>query len=267
MYKAIFLDLDGTLLDDNKNVSEENKKAIQYAKEKGVYVVLCSGRQKDAVKTFKEMADSSRYIISSNGAQIYDCEKNETLYTCTIDKDICEILVKYIIENKYFIRIENDYVRYVNSPKLFIKHEIVLDNQQELFNIINEDKIIQLAIGAPTKEEIYKVVDFIKSLNRDDIKIENVFPTEVGETKFWAANLINSNSSKGNAIYGLCKYLKIDINNVIAMGDDLNDLSMIKTVGLGVAMENALEEVKKVAKEITKNNNENGVAEIIKSKI
>ena len=267
MYKAIFLDLDGTLLDDDKNISEENKKAIQYAKEKGVYVCLCSGRQKDAVKTFKEMADCSRYIICSNGSQIYDCENNETLYTCTIDKDLCEKLAKFVIENKYFIRIENDFVRYINSPKLFIKHEIVLDNENELFDIINEDKIIQISIGAPTQEEIYKVVDFIKDLNRSDLKIENVFPTEVGETKFWAINLINTNSSKGNAIHGLCKYLKIDINDVIAMGDDLNDLSMIKVVGLGVAMENALDEVKKCAKEVTKTNNENGVAEIINTKI
>lgn len=265
MYKAVFLDLDGTLLDDEKNISKENKDAIEYAKQKGVYVCLCSGRQKDAVKNFKEMANSSRYIICSNGAQIYDCDNNEELFSCTIDKEICEILAKFVLENKYYIRIENSYTRYINSKDFFVKYEIILEDENELFKIIDEDKTIQVTIGAKNEEEIHKVINFVNSLNRKDIKIENVFPAGIGN--IWVANIINTNTSKGNAIQGLCKYLKIDINDVIAIGDDSNDISMIKNVGLGVAMENAGDDVKRVAKEVTKNNNQNGVAEIINAKI
>jgi hydroxymethylpyrimidine pyrophosphatase-like HAD family hydrolase len=78
--------------------------------------------------------------------------------------------------------------------------------------------------------------------------------------------LSSKNVSKGNAIYGLCKFLKIDINDVIAIGDGINDISMIKVVGLGVAMENGEPEVKAVAKEITTTNLENGVAKVLKEK-
>ena len=79
-------------------------------------------------------------------------------------------------------------------------------------------------------------------------------------------NIINKNTSKGNAINGLCKYLKLNINDVIACGDDLNDISMIQTVGLGVAMGNAVPIVKEYAKEVTKTNIENGVAEVLFNK-
>ena len=74
---------------------------------------------------------------------------------------------------------------------------------------------------------------------------------------------MNDSVSKGNAILGLCKYLRIDMKDVIAIGDEVNDVPMVEVAGLGVAMENAFEEVKKVAKEITKSNVENGVAYIL----
>ena len=72
-------------------------------------------------------------------------------------------------------------------------------------------------------------------------------------------NVINSNASKGNAINGLCKYLKIEVNDVIAMGDDLNDISMMQAVGMGVAMGNAIDKLKEVATFVTKPNYENGI--------
>lgn len=267
MYKAIFLDLDGTLLDDDKNVSEENRKAIKNAKDNGVYVCLCSGRQKDAVEEYKNMAGTSRYIISSNGAQIYDCDKKEVLYACSLDKDICNKLVEFVIENNFFIRTETKYSRYINKRDILIKYEIILEDNKELRDLVANNDILQCSIATNSQEDINKTIEFVKKLNRSDIKIENVFKDEIRGKVFYIINIINTSTSKGNAINGLCKYLKIDINDVIAMGDDKNDLSMLEAVGLGVAMGNAEDIVKKVAKEVTKTNIENGVAEIINSKI
>ena len=266
MYKAIFLDLDGTLLDDDKNISEVNKFAIKKARENGVYVCLCSGRQKDAVNGFKQIAKSSRYIICSNGAQIYDCEKNEELFSCKIDEENCHILQKYVEENNLYAIIEDSYARYINSKEILKKYEIVLDNN-EIKKLILENNILQFSIEHNTKKEAEKTIQYISSLNLSSIKIENFYRETIRGKEYWKINIINSNVSKGNAIYGLCKFLKIDIKDVIAIGDDKNDLSMIKNVGLGVAMGNAEEIVKENAKEVTKTNNENGVAEIINSKI
>lgn len=262
MYKAIFLDLDGTLLDDEKNISEENKKAIEYAENKGAIVCLCSGRQKEVVKKFKNMAQiKSKYIISSNGTEIYDCEENDVLFLSQLEKDLCKTIYEIAETNDYLIRIDTKYGRYITDLKYSYFNEIELNEDIDKF--LNENEITQVTIGVQGEKNIDKIIEYIKSLNRTDIKIENRFPTIAGGKEFWAINIINKNASKGNAIYGLCKYLKISPQDVIAMGDDLNDISMFKTVGLGVAMGNALPEVKEFAKEVTKTNNENGVAEII----
>lgn len=266
MYKAVFLDLDGTLLDDKKEISKENKDAIEYVKSKDGLVIICSGRQKNAVVDYKKLADASRYVICSNGTQIYDCDLNEELYSCRVDQDISKILLDYVVKNNFYIRIEDSYARYINSKEYFFKHEIILDSYEDMLKLILEDNVLQITIGTKTEEEMNQVVDFIKSLNRKDIKIENLYPPVEYGVQMYSANIINVNASKGNAIYGLCKYLHIDINEVIAIGDDENDLSMIKMAGLGVAMGNAEEEVKKVAKVITKTNIQNGVAEILRSK-
>lgn len=266
MYKVVFLDLDGTLLDNKKEISQENKDAIEYVISKGGQVIICSGRQKNAVVDYKQRAGASRYVICSNGTQIFDCDTNEELYACKVDQDISKILLDYVYENNFYIRIEDSYARYINSDKYLVKHEIILDSYEDMLKLILEDNVLQITIGTDTQEQMDQVVDYIHSLNRKDIKIENLYPPVEYAPQLYSANIINTNASKGNAIYGLCKYLHVDINDVIAMGDDENDLSMIKAVGLGVAMGNATKQIKEVAKEITKTNVQNGVAEILRSK-
>lgn len=266
MYKAIFLDLDGTLLDNQKNISEENKIAIKKARDNGVYVCLCSGRQKDVIEEFQNIAKSSKYIICSNGTQIYDCESKEELYSCSIDKDISNKIINFAIENNFYIITETNYSRYVNNDIFSKKYEIVVENN-EIKQIAQKDDILQISIVSNNDENIKNAKEFFYNLKSSEVKIENFLTDVVNGERMWAINIINSSCSKGNAINGLCKYLNIDIKDVIAMGDDKNDISMINAVGLGVAMGNAQDDVKKIAKEITKTNNENGVAEIINSKI
>lgn len=264
MYKAVFLDLDGTLLDDNKRISEENKEAIKYAKEKGTQIIICSGRQQNTIKEYRNEIDASNYIICCNGAEIYDCNTKQDLFTANIPDDLIYKLYNYANERNYLARFDTKYGRYINNMNYFISKEIYLDEDVDKF--INENKILQFTVGTETEEQIDKTIEYIKSLNRSDIKIENRYKAIAGECKFWAINIINSNASKGNAISGLCKYLKIDVNDVIGMGDDYNDISMMDAVGCGIAMGNAMKLVKEHAKEVTVTNNENGVAKILKSK-
>ena len=116
MYKAIFLDLDGTLLDDDKNVSEENRKAINMAENKGVSVCLCSGRQKEFVKKIKKKAGiNSQYLISSNGCEIYDLKNNEVLFTANLENSLSQKLYEFCSENQYLIRLDTVYGRYINN--------------------------------------------------------------------------------------------------------------------------------------------------------
>lgn len=265
MYKAIFLDLDGTLLDDDKNVSQENRKAIDMAESIGVSVCLCSGRQKEFVKKIKEKAGiNSQYVISSNGCEIYDLKNKEVLFTANLENSLSKNLYEYCENKGHLIRIDTIYGRFLNNMKYEYSGE--LEFSENIDKFLSENNVIQISVCTKTEHEIDEAINYIKSLGAD-IKIENRYKTGNRDWSLWAINIINKNASKGNAIYGLCKYLKIDIKDVIAMGDDLNDISMIKEAGLGVAMGNATPKVKQVADEITKTNNENGVAEIINSKI
>ena len=170
----------------------------------------------------------------------------------------------YCIRNNYLARIDTKYARYISDMNYFISKEVKMEENINKF--INENKVLQFTIGTKTENQIDEVIEYVNSLNRKDIKIENRYHIKTKQFEIWAINIINKNASKGNAINGLCKYLKINIDEVIAIGDDLNDISMIKTVGCGVAMGNAKEKVKEFAKEVTLSNNENGVSKILRNK-
>ena len=264
MYKAVFLDLDDTLLDNEKNISDENKAAIKYVQEKGGLVCIASGRSIEATKKFRDMAKASNYIIYSNGAGIFDCDANEKLFSADIEKEICLNLYNYSVENNLGIRIDTPYGRFISDEKYAVNLDIVFDIKEGL-KIIYDNDILQISYITDTEEQRSQAIDFVKESIPKNIKIENIFMTGMKD-EFYAINLVNTNVSKGNAINGLCKFLKIDVNNVIAIGDGLNDISMIKTAGLGVAMENAREEVKEIADEVTSTNLENGVAKILREK-
>lgn len=263
MYKAVFLDLDDTLLDSNKNISEENQEAIKYVKEKGGQVFIASGRSIEVTKKYRNLIEANTYIIYSNGAGIFDCDANEKLFSADMEKEIVLKLYNYAIKNDIGIRIDTPYGRYINGEKYAIKLDVVFEDEGE--KIIIDNDILQVSFLSESEEKRSKVIEFIDKNIHKTVKIENIFKTGYNE-EFFAINLVNTNVSKGNAISGLCKFLKIDIKDVIAIGDGLNDISMIKMAGLGVAMANAESKVKEAADEITSTNLENGVAKILKAK-
>lgn len=265
MYRAIFIDLDGTLLDDEKNVSSENINAIKKAEELGTNVIICSGRQLESIKDIKEKACiNSKYVISSNGTEIYDLENKEVLFSSIISKKHCKILYDYVQSNDLIIRLDTKYGRYCNNMKYITSIELEL-NPNELNSFIENNDVTQISICAFSEETINSVITYVDSIsNSGDLKIENKFNLVNNKYNLWVINIIRKNASKGNAMLGLCKFLKINIDEVIAVGDDKNDISMIDPAGLGIAMNNAIDEVKKVANYITKNNNnQSAIAEII----
>jgi len=262
MYKALFLDLDGTLLDDNKNISEENKNAIQYATNKGAYVIITSGRAITATQIFLEKMQGCRYIIFSNGAGIYDVENNEFISLITIEKELCLEMYRYAIKKDICMRFDTNYGRFITNMKYAINTDIKMEEDIEEF--LDKNLIIQVSFIHDSKEKIYELIKNINDNLGKDLKVEDVFITGPNGD-FFATCAINPAASKGNAVCGMCKFLKIDLQDAIAMGDGLNDISMLSVVGLGVAMGNATSETKEAAKEITCTNNENGVAKIIMS--
>lgn len=259
MKKIVFFDLDGTLLTREKKVLEENKEAIKKARENGIEIVICSGRQQGAVRHYQEEAGAGRYVITTNGAEIYDTETEEELFYCSLDKEFCKNFYNYMLENDLFFRIDTKYARYFNDEKNRVLDEILFEEEPNKF--FDENNILQISIGSVDSKKTDEVVEYLKQF--PDLRIENRYITRLTADALDMINIINKNASKGNAAIGLCKYLKIDPEEAACFGDDYNDSSMLKAVGYPVAMGNAYDEIKNLAKEITKNNNEPGISEVL----
>ena len=259
MTKIIFFDLDGTLLNEEKQILNENKEAIKKARENGIEVVICSGRQQSQVRFYKEEAGAGRYVITTNGAEIYDTEADEQLFNCSLEKDFCKEFYNYIMEKGLFFRLDTKYARYFNQEKNRIMNEILFNEEPNRF--FKENDILQISVGSIDSKKIDDTIQYLKKFS--DIKIENRYIAKLTAGPLDIINIINKNASKGNAIRGLCKYLKINLEDAVCFGDDSNDISMFQIVGHPVAMGNAFDELKLIAKEVTKKNDEPGIAEVL----
>lgn len=257
MFKIVFFDLDGTLLTSKKEILEENKKAIKNALDNGIEVCICSGRPQSAVRYYQEMSGAGRYIISTNGSEICDTKDNEQLFKCPIEKDLILKLYEFVLERNLFARIDTKYGRYINIMEYNILNELPMEEDYKKF--FEENEVLQISIGSKNWADIDELVDNLDS----DLKVENRFVAENLPGDIQVVNIINKSASKGNAILGLCKYLKIAPEEAMAFGDDYNDISMMKAV-YGVAMGNAFDEIKAIAKEVVPTtNNEAGIAMIL----
>lgn len=259
MKKIIFFDLDGTLLTSRREILKENIDTIKKIREKGIEVCLCSGRQKEAIRKYQKLSGAGKYIICTNGAEIYDTEAEDELYAAPLEEEVCIKLFEYATANNIFMRIDTKYGRYINFPEYQILGEVLMEEDYKKF--FRENKVLQFSVGSLTSEIIDKIEEGINKTGY--MKVVNRFVSSIIPAKLHVLNIVNSSVSKGNAILGLCKYLKIDPKDAIGFGDDFNDIPMMQAVGYGVAMGNASDDVKKLAKEVIATNDEPGIAEFL----
>ncbi len=264
MYKAVFIDIDGTLRSASGEISKRNIEAIKDLMKKGILIVLCSGRPRHYVLDISKKSFASKYIISSNGAEIYNTENGKIISIDEIPKEaifkICSLCVK---QNIRFTINAGD-IRYLNKYWHDDSKEIIIN-----FNRINEylkDKqVTQIVVSEDKLDKMFYIKETLRDiLNEYDLKIgnesRNVSYNDINSTENSFMDITRNNVSKGNAIIKFCKIMNIDIKDTIAIGDDNNDISMFKVAGYGVAMENATDKLKEISNEITRSNNENGVA-------
>ena len=260
MYKVIFIDIDGTLRDNNRNISNRTIETIKKVTEKGILVVLCSERPRKYTEEISKKCNASKYIITSGGANIFDYEKNEIIYINKMHKEACLELYKIAEKENISFIMNVGESRVVNKLKNLDGTEIELKTDIEKF--IKDNDIMQCVIADSDFEKIRNLKQKIEKMKKVEIKNQHKnltnskFPME-GTAYYDVANI---ESSKGNAIIKFCEKLNIDLKDTIAIGDDFNDISMFKVVGYSVVMENANDKIKEYADEITQTNDNDGVA-------
>ncbi len=271
MYKLIAIDLDGTLLDSNKNISKENIEAIRLAESKGVKVIICSGRIFGGARIYAEEALLKEPLIACNGAIIKEMKTGRLLYEKTLKDEACYRIIEachaeniyfhaYIGDTMYAERLEFSSLSYTEKnkklpPERRVDVRVTVDMSH---TIKNSER--------PASKIVIVSRDF-EQLARARKKISEIPSIDVVSSDFDNFEVVSSGVSKGNALKFLAREMDISMSEVAAIGDNENDFSMIKEVGLGIAMQNAEQSLKEISDFITSSNDENGVAKAIKEYI
>lgn len=258
--KIVFVDIDGTLVDDNKKISDVTKRSIKRIVDKGIYVVLVSGRDLfHAVDKSKE-ANASSIVITTNGGDIYDYDKNEHIFFDRLSEDKITKIWDYCKKNKIGMILKSSMGVYYNKYSL-VKNGI----NYKLITSINEcdiNSVSQLLIMSNTSKNIDDASVIVKNLGLNVTSCSSSYFVDPYRDYF-SIDINNPNISKGATITNLLKYLNIRKDDSICFGDFINDLEMFDVCGLKVAMGNALKEIKDAADFITDSNNDNGVANFL----
>ncbi|CAN7582626.1 Cof-type HAD-IIB family hydrolase [Peribacillus frigoritolerans] len=235
--KLVALDMDGTLLNKAGEISEENRRAIKEAENQGVFVVLSTGRSYATCSDFAKSMELQSYLITVNGSEIYD-NQGKLVERNIVDSEsiqwMWELSQKH---NTHFWAISCDNIYRAEMP------EKIHDSQW-------------LKFGFDTNDESIRQIIMDELVSKGTFEISNSSPTNI------EVNAMGVNKAK--AIKLVCSLLDITMENVMAVGDSLNDLAMISEAKVGVAMGNAQEIVKEKADWITATNEEDGVAKAIR---
>lgn len=263
--KAIFLDLDGTLLNDSKEITAGNRLAIEKALKEGHKVIINTGRPlASAIKQAVKLGLTSEgcYLISFNGGIIYDMGNEkiidetripfETVYKVFEEANKRKLHIQTYGDTQVIVEPQNDNENVRKYCSISLTEHMVIDDIHSL----EKEPVKMLLIDYENKEPL---ADFAAWVNAS-------FPNEL--YSFFSCptyiEIMTYGLNKGTALIKLASLLNIPIENTIAAGDEANDLEMISAAGIGVAMKNATDQAKAVADYITQaDNNNDGIAEVI----
>ena len=255
--KLVLVDSDETLRRNDGVITNKTKNEIKSFINEGNYVVLATGRPRyHTLKIMKE-ASLSPIIISSNGAEIYDSINDKIINSVYLDKEECFKLIDLAFKNNIRLILAIENLEYVTKDGT--NNNQILINKYNYQNDLIDLNIKQCFITYNINDNVDDLISFIEKSNC--LKIINKSITS--KDKKWISIGCNI-SSKGYALNVLRDYLKISKENTYAIGNDYNDISMLEEANIGIAVENAYDDVKKVANFITLSNDNDGVAYALK---
>lgn len=264
MYKVLALDIDGTLLNSKKELTPKVRYAVEELQKRNIPVLVASGRPKCGISHVADMLDMNRYggyILSFNGGKITECKTGEVVYSKTISrsyyKEVCEYAKK--LTEASLLTYQGDYIitEKPENPYVDVESKVVkmpVKKVEALYEELDFDVDKFLLVGEPAYMEA-AVLDMAKHFEG---KL-NIFQSEP-----YFIEVVPLGIDKASSLGVLLDRLGMTKEELVACGDGRNDVTMIAYAGMGVAMENACDEVKAVAKDITRSCDEDGVYEVIK---
>lgn len=262
--KLIALDLDGTLLNNKKIITEYTKKVLKKAVEQGIYVVPATGRGIAAIPEIVLNLEGLKYLVTANGAVVLEWGSLRKIYTNYIELDTALEALSYSFKMDTLPDIYLDGKAYSQRERFErVTHFAPEPSQQKLIRESRTAVDDLLWYVKEHKNEIEKINVLFADMEERKLAYEH-WKAEQKLMPTWSmANNLELNSftaSKGSALLHLGEILGIHREEIMVCGDSTNDLEMIRMAGVGVAMGNALPEIKKEANFVTKTNEEDGVA-------
>ncbi|MQS74874.1 HAD family phosphatase [Lactobacillus halodurans] len=259
--KLVAMDIDDTLLDDEKQISSQNKETIQQALKNGVKVVLSSGRTFNGMVEYLNklgISGDNQYIIIDGGGVVQTIS-GKIIYQKTLSNQAYREIDNYVQENNLHYNAVDVLGNTYTSNNDFIDKYTILQAFEN-----NKGLKIKTPDQLPKDFEIVKAI-----LNEDGEKLDAITEDVLAKfgqkyyvvrTDLGFLEIMPKNVDKSSALVHLADYLKIDLKDTLAIGDGENDIPMLKKAGIGVAMENASSKIKNLADRVTDDNNQSGVA-------
>lgn len=284
MYKLIAIDLDGTLLNSYGEVTDKNKEAIEYALNKGTNVILASGRDPQTMKKISQELGIENYLIAGNGASVYDIKLEKNIYENFLEVDKALKIIKICKENSIFFSVYTtngiitegiEYnIKVFNNENNFRPNNkrTIIEIVNDICNYVKEKRpnILKIIICDENKIIFNNIIEKMKKVkNVEILEVEHMskkiirIGTEEYPIEYFYTEVTNKNANKWEAIEFLIRKLGIKENEVMCIGDNMNDLKMIKNAGLGIAMKNSAIEKQNIADYVTEDNNSDGVGNAI----
>lgn len=261
-YKILVLDIDGTLVNFKKEVTENTKKAIRGIQEKGVVVVLASGRPVCGIEKVAreiELEKYGGYLVAYNGGKVINFKTKEVIYEKTMSERYIPSLYNFASKNDVAIITYDEPTAITNKAD---DEYVLLETGINGLKIKQVDDFISEITEPVTKCLIVGEGDKLAKL---EIEANELFGEELNvfRSEAYFLEITPQNIDKAYSLGKLLEHLSLSKEQMIACGDGFNDISMIDYAGMGVAMANAKDSVKEVANFITVSNNEDGIVKVI----
>ncbi|MBS5926874.1 MAG: HAD family phosphatase [Clostridium sp.] len=280
MIRVIASDMDGTLLNSQHDITEENVKAILKAKELGVHFIIATGRMYDSVKPFMDKHGIKCEYILMNGAEFRN-ENGELVESISMDKRKIKDILNILCKEDLIVELYTDEGSYTTSTKEEALKEMVY-RVQNFEKVQDYDKALEIAKEhehfktlkyiddidkfIESRIEIRKIITFsndVEVINKTKVELNNIGGLAVLSSFITNIEITDERAQKGYILKKVTEKMGIKNEEVIAFGDSFNDYSLFTEFEKAYAMENAIPEIKEIAKNITDTNDNSGVAKAI----
>ena len=263
-YKVVVIDIDGTLVSNDGTISADNRKALSRANEMGLKICLSTGRAIQACRGIITQLELDGYHIFFDGALVSSSRPERVVYSRPISRETLRQVIDFSRDNDISIDLYSASRYYVEretwSSSLHRDFFGVEPTMTEFANLWEQDTIIKAGMVITSAEELAKT-EAIRDQFTDRLRFSLVKTPSYPNTEF--VNIVAPGVSKGSAMVALSEHMGIEKGEIVAIGDGMNDIELLASSGLGIAMGNAPDEVKAVADEVTLDTNNSGLAAAI----